>query len=130
MGLGAGEQACLVRAAKRHIALNLHGTLTIDALARALLTSRSRLCAAFRAETGESVGSYVRRMRIERACELLLIPRLSVAAVARAVGYARTSSFTVAFERAQGCAPSVWRARRGVPDARSGCDENEERGAV
>lgn len=107
---GTLAQARLVRAAKRHVLRHLDAPLSLDALARDLLTSRSRLCAAFRAETGESLGAYVARMRVERAEELLRVGSLSVGEVARAVGYPRASSFTVAFERARGCSPSAWRA--------------------
>ena len=106
---GTLVQARLVRAAKRLVARRLDGDLTLDALARELLTSRSRLCAAFRAETGENLGAYVTRVRMERACQLLSAPTASVAEVARAVGYRRTSSFIVAFERAFGSSPGSWR---------------------
>lgn len=109
---GTLAQARLVRAARRHVARHLDEPLTLDALARDLLTSRSRLCAAFARETGESLGAYVTRSRMERAEQLLRAGSLSVAEVAREVGYARPSSFTVAFERTHGCAPSAWRAAR------------------
>ena len=84
---GALDGAQLVRAAKRHVALHLDAPLALDGLARDLLTSRSRLCAAFKQETGCSLGAYVRRARMRRACELLPIRSLGVADVARAVGY-------------------------------------------
>ena len=109
---GTLAQARLVRAAACHIARHLDAPLSLDGLARDLLTSRSRLCAAFRAETGQSVGSYIARERVARAEQLLRVGSLSVGEVARAVGYPRTSSFTVAFERARGVPPSVWRAER------------------
>lgn len=112
---GTLEQARLVRAACHHVAQHLDETLTLDALARDLLTSRSRLCAAFRQEMGESLGAYVRRVRMERAARMLEAPSVSVAEAARAVGYARASNFTVAFEGVFGCSPSAWRAARGVP---------------
>ena len=38
------------------------------------------------------------------------LPLCSIAEVARAVGYPRTSSFTVAFERVHGCSPTAWRS--------------------
>lgn len=107
---GTLAQARLVRAARHRVAQHLGEPLSLDALARDLLTSRTRLCAAFRRETGESLGAYIARERMARAERLLACPSLSVAEVAREVGYERPSSFTVAFERAHGCSPSVWRA--------------------
>lgn len=100
---GTLEQARLVRAARHHVAQHLGESLTLDGIARDLLTSRSRLCAAFRAETGEGLGTNVRRARMERAANLLEVASVSVAEVASAVGYPRASSFVVAFERAYGC---------------------------
>lgn len=108
---GTREQARLARAAKRHVELHLGEPLSLDGLARDLLTSRTRLCAAFRQETGESLGAYVRRRRLEHARELLGAAELSIAQVARAVGYGRLSTFSAAFEHACGMSPSAWRAR-------------------
>lgn len=86
---GTLEQARLVCAARHHVAQHLGESLTLDGIARDLLTSRSRLCAAFRAETGEGLGAYVRRARMERAANLLEVASVSVAEVASAVGYPR-----------------------------------------
>lgn len=107
---GTLRQARLVRTAKRHVLRHLDEPLSIDALARDLYVSRSRLCASFTRETGESLGAFITRARMERAALLLDSPLMSVANVARAVGYPRASSFTVAFERAYGCPPSAWPA--------------------
>ena len=108
---GTLEQARLVCAARHHVAQHLGESLTLDGIARDLLTSRSRLCADFRAETGEGLGAYVRRARMERAANLLEVASVSVAEVASAVGYPRASSFVVAFERAYGCPPGAWRSK-------------------
>lgn len=115
---GTLAQARLVRAACHHVALHLDERLTLDSLAHDLLTSRSRLCAAFRSEMGEGLASYVRRARMERARQMLEAPSSVVAEVARAVGYANASSFVVAFEREYGEAPSRFRGpgRRATSD--------------
>lgn len=110
---GTLEQARLVRAACHHVALHLDERLTLDALAHDLLTSRSRLCAAFRREMGEGLGSYVRRVRMGRARQMLEASSSRVSDVARAVGYANVSSFVVAFEREHGRPPSRFRVSGG-----------------
>ena len=110
---GTLRQARLARAARGLVLQHLSEPISIDSLARDLLTSRSRLCAAFRRETGEPLGGYVRRKRMERAEQLLGVPSLTVAEVAAEVGYSRTSSFTVAFEREHGRPPSAWRREAG-----------------
>ncbi len=108
---GCFEQARLVREAKRYIELNLGKALSLDGIARDLLTSRTRLCAAFKQETGVGIGSYIRRRRMERARDLLEIRQLPIREVALMVGYPRISSFDVAFERAFGTPPRAWRER-------------------
>lgn len=109
---GTRAQAALARAAKQQVERRMAEPVTLDGLARDLLVSRARLCAAFKRETGESLGAYVRRAKMERARRLLEVRKLTVAQVARAVGYARVPSFTVAFEHETGLSPTAWRARQ------------------
>lgn len=109
---GTLEQARLVRAACHLVMRHLDENLSLDRIARDLLVSRTRLCAAFARETGEGLGTFVSRTRMERAAALLESDVLTVAEVARAVGYKRTPSFVVAFERRYGCSPGTWKARR------------------
>ncbi len=108
---GTLAQARLVRAARHLVVQHLDEDLSLDRIARDLLVSRTRLCAAFRRETGEGLGSFVRRVRMERAAYLLEDDVMSVGEIAAAVGYQRASSFTVAFERCVGCSPQHWRKR-------------------
>ena len=82
---------------------------SIDELAKELYVSRSRLCEAFKLETGQSVGAYGRQLRLERACRLLEDERLSIAEVARLTGYPSISAFCHAFTSATGMSPRAWR---------------------
>lgn len=77
-------------------------------LAELLYVSRSHLCATFSAETGESLGAYIRRRRLERAAHLLE-GGASAAEAATAVGYATPAAFSSAFKRQFGTSPSGWR---------------------
>ena len=71
--------------------------------------SRSRPCSVLRAETGEALGAHIRRMRTERAKELLADGSLAVGAVARRLGYPSGSAFSHAFRQACGATPTAWR---------------------
>ena len=102
----------LVAKAKRLVQERLGQPPSIDELARALYVGRTRLCEAFHAETGESLGRYARRLRLERACELLATTDDPLDAVARAVGYRRPGSLSEAFRAEFGQTPSAWRAER------------------
>lgn len=59
----------------------------INEVAERLYTSRSKLCATFKAQTGESLGAYIRRRRMERAQDLLADSALTIAQVAERLGY-------------------------------------------
>ena len=81
---------------------------SIDALARRLYVSRSRLCDAFRREMGQSVGAYGRRLRMARACRLLEDGNRSVSEIAVLLGYPSPSAFCHAFSDFTGMSPRAW----------------------
>ncbi|WP_293824787.1 helix-turn-helix transcriptional regulator [uncultured Parolsenella sp.] len=102
----AGEAAAAVERA-----LDAGQRVGIDGLAASLYTSRSRLCAVFKAETGESLGAYMRRRRMERAQDLLVDSSLSIAQIAELLGFSQQAAFAQAFKAANGCSATVWRGR-------------------
>ena len=83
--------------------------LELDDVARRLATSRRQLQRAF-AETGRtSFRSYVARVRMRKAMELLREGRLPVREVANAVGYRQPAQFAKTFRRHHGAPPSSFR---------------------
>ena len=83
--------------------------LALDAIARRLATSRRQLQRAF-AEAGEtSFRSYLQKVRMERAAELLREGGSPVNQVATAVGYRQPAQFAKAFRRHHGAPPSTFR---------------------
>lgn len=102
----AGEAAAAVERA-----LDAGQRVGIDELAASLYTSRSRLCAVFKTETGESLGNYMRRRRMERAQDLLADSSLSIAQIAELLGFPQQAAFARAFKAANGCSATVWRGR-------------------
>ena len=54
---------------------------------------------------------YVKRLRIARACELLITTTMSVADIARAVGYPDPFYFSRQFRRVRDCSPTQFRER-------------------
>lgn len=101
----AGEAAAAVERA-----LDGGQRVGIDELAASLYTSRSRLCAVFKAETGESLGAYMRRRRMERAQDLLADSSLSIAQIAELLGFPQQAAFAQAFKAANGCSATAWRS--------------------
>jgi transcriptional regulator GlxA family with amidase domain len=80
--------------------------LSLDVLARRVASSRRQLQRAF-AEAGDtSFRSYLQRVRMAKARELLREGTLPVNRVAAAVGYHRPAQFAKAFRRHHGRPPS------------------------
>jgi AraC-like DNA-binding protein len=71
--------------------------------------SSSHFSRRFRAEFGETFARYKLTCRIDRACELLLVPGLSVSDVATLVGFTDPSYFTRIFRQRMGLTPSQFR---------------------
>lgn len=87
---------------------------TVEALARRVNVSRATLAARFRAGVGQSPMAYLARWRLTLAGDLLLAPDVTVAAVARSVGYENPYAFSTAFKRQVGATPSEFRRRHPV----------------
>lgn len=82
---------------------------TVDDLARAAAVSRSTLSDRFTLLIGEPPVRYLTRWRMQLAQHLLRQSDLSVATVARRVGYASEVAFGHAFKRYVGQPPVLWR---------------------
>lgn len=85
-------------------------TFDLDALVRALATSRSQLHRKLQAEHGLSPGELITRTRLRAAAELLAARRGSVTEVCYSVGFRSLSSFSRAFKLAFGCNPGEYAA--------------------
>jgi AraC family transcriptional regulator of adaptative response / methylphosphotriester-DNA alkyltransferase methyltransferase len=84
--------------------------LELDQVAHRLATSRRQLQRSF-AEIGKtSFRSYVARVRMQRALELLRAGSMPVRDVAASVGYRQPAQFAKTFRRHHGAPPSSFRA--------------------
>lgn len=108
---GTPSQRALVRRAKSLIESRLGSGMTIDSLASELYVGRSKLCSAFKMETGMGIGEFARKLRAERAKEMLLDGGLSVSEIAGLLGYSRQSSFYAMFRSETGMSPTQWREK-------------------
>jgi len=79
-------------------------------IAAACRLSRRHLSRAFRQETGQSVGEYIRQLVMERARELLRDTEQPVSSIATTLGFSGVSAFSSAFRRATGDSPRSYRS--------------------
>ncbi|MBA2481127.1 MAG: helix-turn-helix transcriptional regulator [Planctomycetes bacterium] len=88
--------------------------VSLAELARRAGGHPDHLAARFRQQTGWTPVAYRMRVRLDRACALLVDSGLDVAAVARRVGFRDRVHFTRCFRRRFGCTPSDYARYGGV----------------
>jgi AraC-like DNA-binding protein len=98
-----------IAAAVRLIHAEPERSWTVEGLASEVGYSRSAFASRFRLIVGESPFAYLTRARLAAAATLLDRTKLSIAQVARRVGYANEASFGRAFRRTFGMAPGSYR---------------------
>lgn len=81
---------------------------TLEQLGREVGCSPFYLSRTFSKETGMTIPQYVRRLRLERAADLLRAGRFNVTEVALEVGYSSLSHFSQAFHQHFGCCPGLF----------------------
>lgn len=101
----AAERPRWVEEVRARLDLELQRPPSLSELARGIGVSPERLQRAFRHATGSSPASYVRRRRVERACELLRGTRLPLAEIASECGFCDQSHLTRTLRRAMGLTP-------------------------
>jgi AraC-like DNA-binding protein len=83
---------------------------TVAALARMMGASRSGFAERFATVVGETPARYVAQVRMHQARQWLVQDKLRITVVARRLGYESEASFSRAFKRITGQAPSQVRA--------------------
>jgi AraC-like DNA-binding protein len=106
----AGRPHAAVAAAIAYIESNLASPLTVPDVARVAGVSHNHLTRLFRAKTGDTVVTHIRRRRLARARHLLRESTLPIPAVAAAVGIDDLQAFNKACRRELGAPPRAVRA--------------------
>lgn len=109
------DKACVgrpwVRRAIEYVESALPKSLTLRDVAEAVDLHPTHLARAFRAHTGMTVGTYVRRRRVSRAqCELRRNPARTLSQIAHDTGFADHAHLTRTFADVVHVSPSRYRA--------------------
>jgi len=83
----------------------------LEEIGRRVACSPYYLSRTFSQETGVTIPQYLRRIRMERAAELLRTGKYNVTEVALEVGYNSLSHFSQAFCQTMGSCPAIFQAR-------------------
>ncbi len=110
--------ADIVDSLEDQFVVKLHGVLaphldnaelSVEKICTLIGMSRNSLHRKLTALTGMSINPYLRALRLQKAKELLLLPELSIAQVAYAVGFDDPKYFSRIFSEACGVSPSTFR---------------------
>ncbi|MFC6155928.1 helix-turn-helix domain-containing protein [Kribbella jiaozuonensis] len=104
----------VVEAMQRHLRDNLSRPITVRDVAAAAHLSERHAERLFTQQTGASIMSTLRRLRLELAAQLLLDPTLTITDVAHACGYSDVRPFSTAFRRKYGRTPGNHRRAGGT----------------
>jgi AraC family transcriptional regulator len=91
---------------------DLEGDLSLEALAKESGYSPIHFSRMFRTATGRTPHSYIVRLRVERARQLLANPSLSLTEIALECGFSSHSHMTRTFHELVGMTPSAFRRSR------------------
>jgi len=113
-GAGAsGGAGPLLEGVELYLENNLHRSLALADIARALDRSEEHLARLFRAHRRVTIFQELRRLRIKRAQYLLLCSDLPVNRIAEQTGFVTLSHFSRAFKEDTGYSASAYRAKSG-----------------
>jgi AraC-like DNA-binding protein len=104
----------LVVGVKEYILKHFAGDLKLGEIAWHVGKGEEHLARVFKRETGETVFSYVREVRINRARTLILDPSLTMSEIAQRCGFHSLSFFSRTFRQITGMAPSSYRRHMGA----------------
>ncbi|WP_171056121.1 AraC family transcriptional regulator [Paenibacillus sinopodophylli] len=83
--------------------------ITLSGLSRFAGWSERHLQRLFLKHTGQTFGSFLQNLRIQKSCELLRSSGLKINVIADAVGYRSIDSFNSAFKKTVGLTPTEYR---------------------
>lgn len=96
----------------RFIQKYYHQPITVDDIANNVSLNRSYLATLFRRSMGTTIQNYLMDYRISKACELLILTKDSVHAIAYSCGYNDALTFSKAFKKKKGISPLAYRKKR------------------
>ncbi len=97
---------------KRYIRRHCDEDLSLTRLSKMTAITVNYLCSIFKSQTGESLTSYITRIRMEKAALLLVIhPEVMIRDIAARVGYPNKSYFDRVFRSYYGLAPRDYRRK-------------------
>jgi len=103
------QSTSVIEQIKQYIHEHIGDELTRNSLAEVIYLNPDYLARVFKKETGNSLGSYIIKARINAAKQLLEASTLSSYSIAKKVGYANYSYFSKLFKQEVGVSPNEYK---------------------
>jgi len=111
-----------------YIEKNIDRDLTLTTLADVANFSSFHFHRIFRALVGETLNSYIRRVRVEKAAsQLIYNPGKTITEIALDCGFSGSASFARAFKEYHGMSASEWRSVGYLENSKNGIPESKNR---
>jgi two-component system response regulator YesN len=94
-----------------YIKSNFGRKISLDDIAEYVYLSRSYVSGIFKAETGQTLSSYMNGVRIEKAKQMLKNPAIPLCDISGMCGFEDQSYFTKVFKKMTGTSPKKYRDR-------------------
>ncbi|UJH68524.1 GyrI-like domain-containing protein [Allomuricauda sp. SCSIO 65647] len=109
-----------------HIQANLESPFKLSELSAIGNFSRHHFHRIISAYLGEPLGGYIKRVRIEKAAQLLRYSDSSITEISELVGYDTLSSLSAAFHKRFGLSPTAYRKKYSTPKSLHMMDRPEK----
>lgn len=109
MGLSESDEQPLRQKILQHIADNLAADLSVQTLCRSFAVSKSELYRILRTQAPDGVATYVRKLRVSKACRLLRGTTKPMWKIAAEVGYENPDYFLRVFKKEVGMCAGKYR---------------------
>ena len=103
------EQIRIIREIHDQLTRHMEQRITIEELSRKYLINPTTLKTAFKSIYGTSIAAHIKEHRMEQAAKMLRESEMSIAEIAKAVGYDSQSKFSIAFKSSFNVLPREYR---------------------
>ncbi len=103
------NKALLTETITTYISKNYFAPITTSVLAEKFHLSKQYFCSFFKAQTGQTVTSYINQCRVDKAAVLLKNTNHSITEIASSVGYDDPNYFSRIFKQYMGVTPKKYR---------------------
>jgi YesN/AraC family two-component response regulator len=107
------RHAAALRKAERFIAENFIRKISLREIAEASGLSAPYFSTIFKEEMGENLSGYLNRLRVEKACHMLVETELTLSEIAGSCGFEDQSWFSKIFKSYTGISPGKYRGQGG-----------------